>query len=141
MSSFIVTNQTISNILSLFFWKRRKYCFEYQIENELNLKEEKDFKEFGKQLLKLNIEATNQRYPNNPYLTSKEAKKRIASFKWSDNLKNDMQGLKSLHCFLYQCSEGNIPETELYKTLKTISHRIKDAIIAEIPAYNKAEWG
>jgi hypothetical protein len=30
-----------------------------------------------------------------------------------------VQVLKSLQCWLYQCSEGNVPETELYKLFDT----------------------
>ena len=50
--------------------------------------------------------------------------------------------LKSLRCWLYQCSEGDIPETsELYKTMKEISNVIASEIIDDLPEYDKAPWG
>ncbi len=52
------------------------------------------------------------------------------------------QTLKSLECFRYQCSEGEVPKTELYEMLT----RAIDALMGEIlqaccPEYRNGKWG
>ena len=53
---------------------------------------------------------------------------------------NNFQALKSLRCWLYQCSEGNVPETELYKAFDEISAAICYGIVTRLPAYEAAQW-
>ena len=53
----------------------------------------------------------------------------------------DIQVLKSLQCFLYQCTEGTIPKRKLYKTLRDIERVLINDIISKLPEYDKAEWG
>ena len=93
-----------------------------------------------KKMLKLNIDATEQRYTT-PYLNPKEKKERIKSFRFGLVDALPIQALKSLHCYSYQCSEGNIPNKKLYKLLEKLSKDIATHIIDEMPEYDKAEWG
>ena len=50
------------------------------------------------------------------------------------------QFLKSLQCYLYQCTEGSIPETALYKALKELENIITYYIVTHTPEYKKAIW-
>jgi len=50
------------------------------------------------------------------------------------------QLLKALKCLKYQCSEGDIPETEEYKSLSNYIDIITDNIISESDKYQRAEW-
>lgn len=52
-----------------------------------------------------------------------------------------MQALKSLRCWLYQCSEGNVPEQPLFKALERYAGDLAFHIVAELPGWNAAEWG
>jgi len=53
-----------------------------------------------------------------------------------------VQVLKSLQCWLYQCHEGAVPETELYKLFDNdIRVYLMSKIIATLPEYEKAAWG
>lgn len=47
--------------------------------------------------------------------------------------------LKATNCFLYQCSEGHVPEMSLYKKLRAITERY--ASHKETAAYDAAPWG
>lgn len=48
--------------------------------------------------------------------------------------------LKSLQCFLYQCSEGEVPYDPLYKALREFENVLKDNIIVALPEYQEAPW-
>lgn len=141
MSSYIVEDKTIHRIITFLFYNRNKLdIFASSFYKNNNLNTEEDFKKFGKELLNLNIEATEQGYTK-PYLNKKEKAKRLKDFKFIDEPVKIEQALKSTECIRYQCSEGNITETKLYKQLTIITNILKDCIIDELPLYKSAEWG
>ena len=47
---------------------------------------------------------------------------------------------KSLGCLTYQCCEGNVPETELYRFLEDLENTIAREIVHSMPEFDKAEW-
>lgn len=50
--------------------------------------------------------------------------------------------LKTLECWIYQCSESQeIEESPIYKAIEKIIQKIKDFIIYNNPAYIAAVWG
>jgi hypothetical protein len=52
------------------------------------------------------------------------------------------QVLKSLQCWLYQCCEGNVPETKLYGLFdEDVRVYLMSKIIHSLPEYEEAEWG
>lgn len=53
-----------------------------------------------------------------------------------------IQLFKSLQCWMYQCTEGDIPEkSKLYKVFKhkIVSH-LAVSIVQSMPEYDEAEW-
>ncbi len=86
-------------------------------------------------MFSLNVEAVRQRYPGE----TGEAFRPL-NFQHRHELCSTMQAYKSLACWLYQCAEGNVPETPLYRAMQRVKWSIADHIICELPAYNKAEW-
>lgn len=50
------------------------------------------------------------------------------------------QLLKSLHCYLYQCSEGDVYNTPIYKAIEKLSERLTEYIVFHLPEYKEAEW-
>ena len=48
---------------------------------------------------------------------------------------------KSLQCLLYQCAEGDMPETDLYKALRSWADHIANHITYRLDAVEAAEWG
>ena len=95
----------------------------------------------GKKLLRMNIDATEQRYTQ-PYLTPKEKKKAIKDFKFVNlgHIK-PIQFLKSLNCFTYQCSEGNVPNRYIFKELTKLELDMAASICYNLPEYDQAIWG
>ncbi|NBR83448.1 MAG: triosephosphate isomerase, partial [Flavobacteriia bacterium] len=45
------------------------------------------------------------------------------------------QKLKHVQCFLYQCSEGNIPNMPLFKAVERLADEMKNVIIAYEPVW------
>lgn len=53
-----------------------------------------------------------------------------------------IQVYKSLQCYLYQCCEGEIPETSnLYKALQRACGNMAHCIVSRLPEYEQAAWG
>lgn len=52
----------------------------------------------------------------------------------------NIQHLKSLQCLIYQCSEGEVPETALFKRLEAAEGKLALKIVQGLPAYEAARW-
>lgn len=51
------------------------------------------------------------------------------------------QMLKSMRCYLYQCSEGAVfVQTDTYKAVEEMVKGLTDYIINKLPEYKEAEW-
>lgn len=50
------------------------------------------------------------------------------------------QLLKSLNCYIYQCSEGNVPDSPIYKAMEKLSISVAVFIACHQPEYEEAEW-
>lgn len=50
------------------------------------------------------------------------------------------QLLKSLQCYIYQCSEGDIPDTKLYKDMDVMIQRLCKFIACRQKEYEEAKW-
>ncbi len=89
--------------------------------------------ELGARLFALNAQAVSQRY------------RETADYPegYSHNpqfLASKLQLLKSLNCLIYQCSEGNVMESPLYRELTKKRNRMMSEIICRLPEYNAAQW-
>ena len=50
-------------------------------------------------------------------------------------------GYKALRCLRYQCSEGDIPMTDLFAELERAMGEIAEEIVQGLPEYEAASWG
>ena len=50
-------------------------------------------------------------------------------------------GYKALRCLLYQCSEGDVPKTPLFKELQAAAAEVAHEIVSSLPQYEEAAWG
>lgn len=138
MSAFIVNNKTIDRILSFIYWNNGvSSSWRKRILKNIgyDLEKEEECKKLGLAMYKMNCEAVSQRYGE------ELNKKAISDYDYEYTLAKPIQVLKSLQCFLYQCSEGTVPREKLYKALRTIETSIMGEIISNLPEYEKAEWG
>jgi len=136
MSAFMVEDKTINRVVTHVFTNGT-----YDTLRRLNAEcatpgEPIDEPMLGAMLFSLNIQGVNARYGEG------QAKEfRDLDYRYQYEHATPIQVLKSLQCWIYQCSEGDVPDTLLYQIMKEYEHMLADSIISKLPAYNAAEWG
>ena len=106
----------------------------------------------GQAMYDLNLEAVHQRYPDCEtdddlpgIIGPKVYKFRLVGLSAvvfdADVPVTIYQALKSLECWHYQCSEGDVPERPLFQTMETVINYLQSAIISSLPEYERANWG
>jgi hypothetical protein len=144
MSAYIVENKTINRIVEALLYSRDTHSLNGPLPAMYNkwLKEfsQDEPEEIGLALYGMNYNAVMQRYSD---LKRDELPGPIeAGYKYSDEpITSAIQIYKSLQCYLYQCSEGDVPELPLYKALDAYQHEIADHMITNTPEYERAAWG
>lgn len=96
---------------------------------------QKKFKIIFMALNSLNSLALKVRYNAEPTPGYK-----FCEVKYTEASNCNIQLLKSLQCLIYQCSEGSVVKTGLYKKLVQVQNELQDLIISETPEYKKAVW-
>ena len=133
MSAFVVSNTTMGRVVNrLFAASHDQRCTWSKPPAELWAKTVEALPELGQLLYSLNARAVSERY-------GEPAQEVQYVHHWTIN-SSPVQDLKSLHCLIYQCSEGNVPDTDLYKALVQYSHKLAEDIVRQLPEYNKAVW-
>ena len=100
-------------------------------------------------LSEMNCNALNQRYIHDDKAEPEQFPKDYNHFEVARNYRDGAfeipisyyQLSKSIDCYLYQCSEGNVPESALYKAIQSIRNTLANWIIRNTIAYNAANWG
>jgi hypothetical protein len=135
MSAFVVQDQTINNIVNWLCMSERGRWNHTWLSRETNL-DFSDYQAVGQALFDMNVFAVEARYGQGE---AKEFRPLDYQHKIAFH-ENLIQSYKSLQCLLYQCSEGDIPETPLYKAMTELKQIIADEIIGNMAEYNKAKW-
>jgi hypothetical protein len=140
MSAFLVGDKTINYIVN---WLRREedrlYLFTGKLQ-KLGFDTGKAgwAERLGYAMFQLNINAVNDRYGDG---AAEKFRQLDYRFEHTDAVPL-MQVLKSLQCWLYQCCEGDVPETKIYQFFDTdVRLYLMDAIITKLPEYQEAVWG
>ena len=120
MSAFIVSDKTINAIVT------NCYNSNYSDKCKRNL---------AKQLFNLNRASINQRYG-----MGEDKKFREMDYEYKRHTVDKVTAFKALQCLIYQCSEGNVPETRLYKSLEKKEQKLAYEIVTNLPEYNKTSW-
>lgn len=143
MSSYVVSDRTINNILTHLQLSEHRDYFEQSFKDaglcgNSILSTNHFFNKpqaIGAAMRAMNVEAVKQRYddpddllPSTPY-------------RFRTELVTPMQALKSIDCYLYQCAEGTVPEMSLYRWLDSVRISIMKSIIRKLPEYDTATWG
>ncbi len=140
MSAFIVEDATINHVVSFI----NQLSVHASPRRELaaygaDLVTIEGQTELARAMFALNVSAVDQRYPDRKTCT--DAPFRAEDFTYRYTWANEIQAYKSLECWLYQCSEGDIPETSL---LYNCMNRVRDCMAVELvrrlPAYEAAQW-
>jgi hypothetical protein len=143
MSAFLVANNTINNIVNWLDSALEEAYGTITIRQKL-LEQGFDASvigwadRLGYAMFQLNVIAVDARYG------SGEAKKfRPLDYQYEVTKSVPMvQALKSLQCWLYQCNEGDVPETALYGLFDNdVQLYLMTEIIDALPEYQNAVWG
>lgn len=137
MSAFIVQDRTINNVVNFARFNSKNSPKGYMF-NELmkvyNL--EKEPEKLGGDLFKMNVEAVEARYGKG------QAKGfRTLDYKYVLGFPaSDIQTLKSLDCLLYECDEGNVSESTLFKIMEKVQGNLASHILHRSKEYENAKW-
>jgi hypothetical protein len=124
MSAFIVNKTTIDCIVTaLVKPAATKTLKRYRMKSESQL---------GQAIWDMNTDAVNSSYGSPEPYTPYTFREHNASM---------IQAIKSLNCLLYQCSEGDIPDTELFKMLAEDRNKMLRILVESFEEYKSAEWG
>jgi hypothetical protein len=140
MSAFIVEDETINRVVT---WLTRevqtnRFTLDWLArEYDVDLTSDRWNETLAQAMFQLNCDGVNARYGNG------EAEKfRPLNFTYKlEDYHSLVQVLKSLQCWKYQCSEGDVPETKLYQFFEEVEHHLALKIVMDLPAYEKATWG
>lgn len=120
MSAFVISDKTMHRCVSAFS------------ENKAS----EDCDEIGRNLFKMNNDAVESRYQDRHPDTFYDPEKYRYRVMFPDKLNQ----VKALHCLRYQCSEGDVPECDLYKELESKIREIESRIVHSLPEYEALPW-
>ena len=138
MSAYIVEDKTINRIITFLASDQEASHVKSLLKTQLGLdhNDEKYHENLGTRMFSLNILAVNTLYG-----VGEAEKFRPLDYKFHYEITDRIQALKSLRCFLYQCYEGEIPESQLFKILDSYAAELAYRIISYLPAYERADRG
>ncbi len=137
MSAFIVEDYVINTIVTFIHNHNRGRDKDYYYI--LNPLRSKGFLAhtpavLGKMLFDLNCKAVDARYGAGDNAGETYTYKPMPH-------NNIYQVLKYIDCLIYQCSEGDIPETsDLYDAINQLSGEIAHKLVEAMPQYQQADW-
>lgn len=136
MSAFVVDDSTIDRIVT--FFGQHDHDYLARIFQPLGYDPALEPEAFAQALFDMNCEAVDQRYEDKPA----RAEFRPTPYRHQTNPNyTDIQIFKSARCLRYQCSEGDIPETPLFKALDDFIGALAYHVVCQLPEYEKARWG
>ncbi len=141
MSAFMVEDKTINSVVT---WLKREVATNRHFTLDclarvygVDLTSDGWDEKLAHAMFQLNYDGVTERYGKG------EAEKfRSLNFTYKPEAYHSLvQVLKSLQCWKYQCSEGDVPETQLYRFFEAVAHHLALKIVMNLPEYEKATWG
>jgi len=137
MSSFLVEDLTINKIVCKLAYGRNLEWIRGRIKERLgfDLTKTDDCEKLGALMWRMNLKATGQRYQGN----IEDFRDLNYSFKLEVN--NTMISvIKALQSWLYQCAEGDVPDSLEYKFFDKLSGQLALTTLADTPEWKSAKW-
>lgn len=141
MSAFIVEDKTINEVIA-YLAHGRNITSEMHVlvssEAGCDLKTPEGCAALGQAMFELNCAGVDARYDAGESKTFRDD----MDYKFRATMPPSIiQAYKSLGCWHYQCSEGDIPTSSLlYATMQRVSDILAHEIVRNLPAYEKARW-
>ena len=144
MSSFLVSSETINSLAYMLKDETWKYHLSPELDMTPVTGEARRFingfqsyEDLADWMTIMNLEALRQRYGQKAVIqdagcVNLEAKPKKLS---------DIQFLKSLTCYLYQCAEGTVDESKFYRVLQDVRDSFPYGAITKTQAWGDAHWG
>lgn len=137
MSAFLVSAQTISEIVAGIRWllnlPHRPQLAKTLAELGIDTTQEHWEEQLAQAMFALNASAVAQRYHKSAATSF--------TYQWVPLPANPYQLLKSIDCWLYQCSEGDVPKSKLYQWFQgAVVTMVLRSIVERSPKYEKAAW-
>ena len=145
MSCMKVDKETVAQIVTI--------CFELVRRKEIEtspihaIKEPRDpFHakiDLALTLSSMNVDALNARYNNLENKMVSMDRFMSNDFEYSIPVTNRewMQFHKTVDFFLYQCMEGRVPETNMYKWVESVRDAVANMIVRRSDGYEDLDWG
>ncbi len=140
MSAYMVNDETINRVVYWLYWEVTKYQW---LKDKLEQASGIDTTSYawsetlGKAMFALNIAGVTDRYGD-----GEAAHFRTLAYQYTPAHGSPMQVLKSLQCWLYQCTEGDVVTKPLYKFFQdVVEPHVMSRIISDLPEYQQAAWG
>ena len=101
-------------------------------------------------LYQMNLDAYFARYgekeeipemPEGKFIARMESATNKDGYYYSKVTEKHFQIYKTLQCYLYQCSEGNVPDRKLYKGIAELVKVTAIMLVGGTEEYNNAKWG
>ena len=139
MSAFIVNTKVMAKVVTAILLNLDTFDGESTHRTALLAAPTRAQKEagskIGRKLFLMNRRALHARYGCSEH-------NRLLQFvfeRWADA--TPVEQFKAIHCLLYQCSEGNVPNSPLYDELNRAASELAQRIVQDLPDYDKASWG
>ena len=138
MSAFMIGTETMDKVVSTLCAKTQYGYVIGQFGDDFT--DAKDAPTtIGRKLFAMNYEALRQLYGDERNVWDGQNYK--ATVKPPTKLADWVAGFKAIECLGYQCDEGNVPETDLFKALEAAEGKIATKIVSMLPEYERAPWG
>lgn len=140
MSAYMVEDVTINKVISYlnlkaasdrYYWPNRMLG-----KQGYDMSSEDGCKQLGDDMFALNIQGVDSRYPG----SAEQFRALDYTYRFTLHT-NRITSYKALGCWQYQCSEGDVPQTELYKLMTEVMHALAMEIAEDTPQYKAAKWG
>lgn len=140
MSAFVVSDTTINKIVSWLYQEPTNAvtwggCQDILARHGYDIKTEQEARRLANDLFALNVRAVDERYWGGAQ------RFRTLDFEYVFMTpKSAIETVKALGCLMYQCAEGTVPETDLYKLMEEIINAMCRGIVMDSKEYQEAPW-
>jgi hypothetical protein len=138
MSAYIVSTEvmnTVVNAIMAEFHKPHRYRREFA-GVDLSLPDAEQ--QLAARLYAMNQAAVIARYPDTH---AEGGYSEIPEYRFRMQVVRALHAHKAISCLLYQCTEGTVPASPLYRELEEFKQQLAERIVTSLPEWEKAPWG
>ena len=140
MSAYVVNDVTINRVISFLYMKAQGgeyWPTRWLTDQGYDMRNDEVCEQLATDMFALNVRAVDERYGQGE---AAQFRPLDYAFRFAIAV-NEAWAYKALRCWLYQCTEGTAPESDLYQLMDKLSRRIAANIVNHSAAYEAAPWG